>query len=251
MPVIVNIDMTMEETEDYQTFEERIHYRFRDRAILEHALCHSSYVNEQTDQDLEDNERLEFLGDAVLNLVIGHILMHRYPELHEGDLSRMRSNLVNERQLAGIAKSINLGPIIKLGKGEHQTCGREKNSILSDVFEAIIAAVYLDGGFDAAFSFISTQFHGYIENSDSPAMNHDSKSKLQEYSQNHLKAMPRYKVVHESGPDHDKTFEVLLTINEIEAYGTGKSKKAAEQDAATNALNALQDTDYPPENSEE
>jgi ribonuclease III len=229
----------MDECDDSIAFEDRIQYHFKDGSILEKALRHSSYVNEQTDAQLEDNERLEFLGDAVLNLVIGHMLMEKYPELHEGDLSRMRSNLVNETHLAQIARQIGMGPEIKLGKGEDLTNGREKNSILSDVFEALIAAVYVDGGFNVAFEFIREKFTDYIESSDSPAMNLDSKSKLQELSQIHLKAMPRYRVVHESGPDHDKTFKVLLTINEIETYGTGKSKKSAEQDAAGNALDSL------------
>ena len=229
----------MDDIEDSIGLEDRINYRFRDKSLLEKAFRHSSYVNEQTDADLEDNERLEFLGDAVLNLVIGHLLMEKHPELHEGDLSRMRSNLVNETHLAQLSRHMMLGPEIKLGKGEDLTNGREKNSILSDVFEALIAAVYLDGGFDRVFTFIREKFSGYIDSSDSPAMNLDSKSRLQELSQVHLKAMPRYKVVHESGPDHDKTFKVLLTINDIESYGTGKSKKAAEQDAAANALDSL------------
>ncbi|GAB6097125.1 ribonuclease III [Desulfatiferula olefinivorans] len=231
---------------DNRDFETTINYRFRDPSILEQALRHSSYVNEQSDPDLKDNERLEFLGDAVLNLVIGHLLMRRYPELHEGDLSRMRSNLVNETQLAELARDIKLGPEIKLGKGEDLTNGREKNSILSDVFEALIAAVFLDSGFDRAYRFIEDTFVDLIDSSDTPSINHDAKSRLQEFSQVHLKAMPRYKVIHESGPDHDKTFQVLLTINDLSTCGTGKSKKAAEQDAAANALSVLQtDSDLP------
>jgi ribonuclease-3 len=181
----------MNDYDDSTALEDRIHYRFKDRSILEKALRHSSYVNEQTDVQLEDNERLEFLGDAVLNLVIGHMLMEKHPGLHEGDLSRMRSNLVNETHLAQISRQMEMGPEIKLGKGEDLTHGREKNSILSDVFEALIAAVYLDGGFDVAFAFIREKFSGYIERSDSPAMNLDSKSRLQELSQVHLKAMPQ------------------------------------------------------------
>ena len=224
---------------DLNEFQSKIGYTFKNRHLLEQALTHSSYANEKHMKKHSDNERLEFLGDAVLNLVIGHLLMEKHPDLHEGDLSRMRSNLVNETHLAQISRHMLLGPEIKLGKGEDLTNGREKNSILSDVFEALIAAVYLDGGFDVVFGFIRENFSGYIEASDSPAMNLDSKSRLQELSQVHLKAMPRYKVVHESGPDHDKTFKVLLTINDIESYGTGKSKKSAEQDAAANALDSL------------
>lgn len=224
---------------NYTEFEGVIGYRFKDPALLDQALRHSSYVNEQPNPAMKDNERLEFLGDAVLNLVIGHLLMRKYPDLHEGDLSRMRSNLVNETQLAQLARAMEVGPEIKLGKGEDLTNGREKNSILSDVFEALIASVYLDGGFVKVFEFLEDKFSGLIEDSDNPAINHDAKSRLQEISQVHLKAMPRYRVVHESGPDHDKTFKVLLTINELETYGTGKSKKAAEQDAAGNALESI------------
>jgi ribonuclease III len=230
----------MTDISDALTFEDTIHYHFNDKNVLEQALRHSSYVNEQGDSSLQDNERLEFLGDAVLNLVVGHLLMKRYPDIHEGDLSRMRSNLVNETHLAQIARSINMGSEIKLGKGEDQTNGREKNSILSDVLEALIAAVYLDGGFEVVFSFVEEKFGPYIKQSDSPALDHDAKSRLQEFSQVHLKAMPRYRVVHESGPDHDKTFKVLLTINDLETFGTGKSKKSAEQNAAGNALETLQ-----------
>jgi ribonuclease III len=233
------MSVIMESREDNTEFEERINYRFKNRALLDQALRHSSFVNEQLDEELEDNERLEFLGDAVLNLVIGHILMEKHPSINEGDLSRMRSNLVNETHLAQIAREMSMGPEIKLGKGEDLTNGREKNSILADVLEAMIAAVYLDGGFDTVFNFIREKFADYIEHSDSPTMNFDSKSRLQEFSQVHLKAMPRYRVVNESGPDHDKTFKVLLTINDFESCGTGKSKKSAEQDAAGNALETL------------
>lgn len=229
----------MNNSSDFSEIEKKIRYTFKDRSILDNALRHSSYVNEQQDQDLADNERLEFLGDAVLNLVVGDILMKNYPELHEGDLSRMRSNLVNETCLADLAREAELGRFIKLGKGESQTQGHDKNSILSDVFEAIIAAVYMDGGFDAAFSLIEQQFEGLVNTVDNPAINQDSKSLLQEYSQVHLKVIPRYKVVEESGPDHDKTFRVRLNTKDIEAYGTGKSKKTAEQDAARIALEML------------
>lgn len=231
----------MEENDTYSKFERTIDYKFKDREILDKALRHSSYVNEQQDDDLEDNERLEFLGDAVLNLIIGDLLMHRFDQLNEGDLSRMRSSLVNETQLAQLARSVNLGGVIKLGKGEEQTNGREKNSILSDVFEAVVAAVYVDGGFDRAFSFVEKLFSTRIEKSNNPSLNHDYKSRLQELSQVRFRAMPRYSVVHESGPDHDKRFKVQLVINDHTFSGSGKSKKAAEQNAAGEALNELAD----------
>ncbi len=229
----------MIESDNFSEFERTLRFTFNDQSTLDLALRHSSYVNEQQGANLDDNERLEFLGDAVLNLVIGDILMARFPELREGDLSRMRSSLVNETQLAHIARDINLGAVIKLGKGEEQTNGREKNSILSDVLEAVIAAVYIDGGFEAAFKVIETLFAARIKTSDNPSLNLDHKSKLQEISQIKFKAMPRYKVVHESGPDHDKTFKIQLTVHEVIVHGTGKSKKSAEQNAAGKALTEL------------
>lgn len=223
----------------YQELETTLNYKFDNLFKLDIALRHSSYVNEQPGGDIEDNERLEFLGDAVLNLVIGDILMTQFPELKEGDLSRMRSGLVNETQLAAIARSINLGPCIKLGKGEEMTNGREKNSILSDVLEAVIAAVYLDGGFDSAFKVVKMLFTENLSQPETTVIQSDYKSRLQELSQTRYKIMPRYKVVEESGPDHDKTFKVKLTLNQTTVHGTGKSKKAAEQDAAGKALTEL------------
>jgi ribonuclease III len=227
------------EVNEHTEIEQNLNYRFNAKSLLEEALRHSSFVNEQADPDLRDNERLEFLGDAVLNLIIGHILMQRYPELKEGDLSRTRANLVNESQLAKIARSIDLGSYIRLGKGEIQTKGSDKNSILADTFEAIIAAIYLDGGFDAAFRIIETNFLPLL-NSHHPASNHhDYKSMLQELAQEQQGAIPQYTVIREEGPDHDKTFWIALNVFDIEAQGSGKSKKTAEQDAARQAIEIL------------
>lgn len=231
----------MTHIEDLLQLEANLNYTFGDQSFLSTALMHSSYVNEQGDAILEDNERLEFLGDAVLNLVVGDALMHNFPELNEGNLSRMRSNLVNETQLAEIARQLDLGLFIRLGKGESQTNGRDKNSILSDVLEAVIAAVYLDGGFDAAYRLISRHFKPLLSGVRPSRLNSDSKSLLQEYSQVHLKEIPRYRVVSEMGPDHDKTFQVCLKTRDIETMGYGKSKKAAEQDAARIALDLLKE----------
>ena len=228
----------MEVTEPTE-IEQNLHYRFNAKSLLEEALRHSSFVNEQADPDLRDNERLEFLGDAVLNLIIGHILMQRYPELKEGDLSRTRANLVNESQLAKIARSIDLGSYIRLGKGEVQTKGSEKNSILADTFEAIIAAIYLDGGFDAAFKIIEANFLPFLNRHHPADDHHDYKSKLQELAQEQQGTIPQYTVIREEGPDHDKTFWITLKVFDIEAQGSGKSKKMAEQDAARQALEIL------------
>ena len=217
----------------------KLNYKFKNKDLLSESLRHSSFVNEQLDTDLQDNERLEFLGDAVLNLVVGHILMQRYPDLKEGDLSRMRANLVNESQLASIARGINLGSYIQLGKGEIQSEGWDKQSILANTFEAVIAAVYMDGGFDAVFKIIDGHFSFLISSVATPTANHDFKSQIQELVQMEYRSIPIYKVVHESGPDHDKTFRVQLEVGEVQVEGIGKSKKAAEQDAARKGLDIL------------
>ena len=231
------------EAKDSSGVEHYLQYEFSNKDLLQEALRHSSYVNELAHQNLQDNERLEFLGDAVLNLIVGHILMRRYPEVKEGELSRRRANLVNESQLAKMAHSFELGAYILLGKGEIQTHGREKNSILADTYEALVAAVYLDGGFDAAFRFLETKFLPLMDRLDSAANNYDYKSQLQEMVQINHGAMPDYKIVREDGPDHDKTFWVELKVLDLETRGTGKNKKAAEQEAARKAMEILKAND--------
>ncbi len=220
-------------------FEQKILYKFNEINILEEAFSHSSFVNEQDDANIKDNERLEFLGDAVLNLVVGHILMQRYPDLNEGDLSRMRAGLVNESQLATIARAIDLGSFLRLGRGEIQTNGCEKNSILADTFEAVIAAVYIDGGFDEAFKMIESHFSDLLNSIAASLDNHDYKSRIQELVQESHKIIPQYRVLQEIGPDHDKTFKVQLEVCEVKTEGIGKSKKMAEQDAARKGLEIL------------
>jgi len=227
------------DTDNPINIEQKLGYHFHSKDLLDEALRHSSYVNEQPDSDLRDNERFEFLGDAVLNLIIGHILMERYPHLKEGDLSRIRANLVNETQLAMMARSINLGVCLQLGKGEMQTNGMEKNSILAGAFEALMAAVYLDGGFEVAFKTIENNFVPFIEQIPSTIDNSDYKSRLQEWVQEKHGDIPNYQIVHEEGPDHNKTFWVSVKVFDIETEGTGKSKKTAEQDAARKALEIL------------
>ena len=219
--------------------QRKLLYEFENANLLAEALRHSSFVNEQADIGMRDNERLEFLGDAVLNLVIGDMLMQRYPDSEEGDLSRMRANLVNETQLAAIARSLNFGSYLQLGKGEIQTNGREKNSILADTLEAVMAAIYLDGGFEAAFNVIDRHFSPLISAGATPMVSYDYKSQVQEFVQVTQQEMPLYTVIHESGPDHDKTFQVRLQLQQLEAEGVGKSKKMAEQDAARKALELL------------
>jgi ribonuclease III len=217
----------------------RLGYPFNDPDQLVSALCHSSYVNEQPQPSMTSNERLEFLGDAVLNLAISHLLMHHFPDLAEGDLSRNRAFLVNETRLAAIAREIGIGPHLLLGKGEELTDGRDKNSILADAVEAIIAAIYLDGGFDAAFAFVERQFKERLQKANRSRYATDYKSRLQERVQSLYHQVPRYQVVASRGPDHDKTFTVRMAVAGICAEGDGKSKKMAEQEAARAGLELL------------
>ncbi len=224
---------------DFSKLEKKLGYKFRDKHYIFEAFCHRSFVNEQFDPSLKDNERIEFLGDAVLNLVIGHMLMQYYPDLKEGSLSRLRSNLVNESQFAGVSRALDLGSYIQLGKGEFQSDGWKKKSILADTFEAVIAAVYLDGGFDAAFNVIEKHFSSLLCNITDSDANNDYKSLLQELVQGTDRTTPRYTVIQESGPDHDKTFRVQLNVLKLLTEGAGKTKKRAEQDAAKKALELL------------
>ena len=236
---------------DLEQLQHTLGHRFVHLDLLQEALRHSSYVNEQPDSGLRDNERMEFLGDAVLNLIIGHLLMESYPELHEGDLSRIRANLVNESQLAELARTLELGRYILLGKGEAQTQGHEKNSILANTFEALCAAIYLDKGFDAAYIILQRLFADLLQDTRILSAGQDFKSRLQEAVQVTIKAIPTYQVVEEIGPDHDKTFRVTMTVGDLTSEGLGKSKKMAEQDAARQALKQIEENEQPDENSGE
>lgn len=230
----------MENSKDCRELQETLNYRFSNLNLLEEALRHSSYVNEQPGSTLRDNERLEFLGDAVLNLVIGHLLMQSFPQLLEGDLSRIRANMVNETQLAEIARGIDLGSYLQLGKGELQNNGRDKSSLLANAFEAVMAAVFLDNGLDAAAAVIQHHFNDLVAAAPSSVIGQDYKSRLQEEVQSTFREIPQYRVIDESGPDHDKIFTVSMSAGKIQTQGTGKSKKSAEQDAARNGLDLLE-----------
>ena len=223
----------------HENLERALGYRFNNAGQLTDALRHSSFVNEQPQPSITSNERLEFLGDAVLNLAISQLLMERNPDLTEGELSRIRAQLVNETELAAIAREIGLGPHLLLGKGEALTDGREKNSILADATEAVIAAIYVDGGFDAAFGFVENQYRERLSSDNRSRYETDYKSMLQERVQSIHHEVPRYEVVQEIGPDHDKTFRVQMTVAGIAAEGDGKSKKMAEQEAARAGLDLL------------
>jgi ribonuclease III len=224
-----------------QEFQETLGYHFKDPRLLIQALVHRSFIHENTHLDLKDNETLEFLGDAVLGLTISHLLLTRFPQYNEGDLSRLRSSIVNERELSVYATRLKLGDFLFLGKGEELTGGRQKPSLLADSLEALLGAVYLDGGLEAAIRVVRDLFHAYIDimEADFPlkSIDKDYKTQLQELTQARFKATPVYYLESEEGPDHDKTFYMNVTLDgEVLARGAGKSKKEAQQEAAQQAL---------------
>lgn len=201
------------------------------------ALTHKSYCNEHKDEPREDNERLEYLGDAVVDLAVGQRLMERFPRANEGELSKLRALIVNEEGLARVARSMGLGELLLLGRGEDLTGGREKNSVLADALEAVIGSLYLGNGMNGVLAFIDVFFKDAFDGVAEGRQGRDNKSLLQEATQQRLKASPRYRVVNESGPEHEKIFEVEVSINgELYARSTGRSKKEAEQAAAEKTL---------------
>ncbi len=235
------LEKKKEADNDLGILEDNMEYKFKNRSFLNNALCHRSYLNENQDSCDSDNERLEFLGDAVLGLCIAQLLMEKSPSKKEGDLSKLRATLVSEPALAKMARAIDLGRFIRLGKGEAISRGYDKNSILSDAFEAVIAAVYLDGGYEQVCGLIRYLFNEIIDDMVSNEKTIDYKSRLQEYAQERGVTTPCYVVVKETGPDHDKTFEMCLNLFGLESRGFGKTKKAAEQDTAKKILKKLKD----------
>jgi ribonuclease-3 len=222
---------------NFPALYDKLGYTFQQPALLEQALRHASFVNEQGDPRLPDNERLEFLGDAVLDLAISHLLMELYPEAEEGFLSKYRAMIVDETGLHEVAMSLDLGDHLLLGKGEEQSSGRSKPSILADTTEALIGALYLDAGFEGAMQLIRRWFQPLLEKVDAGETVCDFKSALQEYTQRVYKELPRYLMIEEAGPAHDRTFKVALVLRgEIFSQAEGKSKKEAEQKAARKAL---------------
>ena len=226
--------------DDLDELSIRLEYTFKQPELLAQAFRHASYVNERVDSGLKDNERLEFLGDAVLDLAISHILMELFKEENEGNLSKYRASVVNERGLCHVAKGLRLGDYLLLGKGEDLTHGREKPSILANTMEAFLGALYLDAGFDRTKEIIHRLFIPLLGKIDSGKVVDDFKSLLQEYTQEIYKTRPEYHLVDESGPAHSRTFRIALRLNgEIKAEGEGKSKKEAEQNAAREAFFCL------------
>lgn len=229
--------------------ENNLNYKFRNRALLKNALTHKSYANEKRLEASDHNERLEFLGDAVLELVVSHLLMENYSDSPEGELSKLRASLVNEKTLAKVAREHELGKYLYLGKGEEMGQGREKPSLLSDAVEAVLGAVYLDRGFGKAYRVIRRIALELFEQVGTEGFYKDYKTLLQEKAQTLFRTVPKYKLVEETGPDHDKTFTVNLMIKgDVLGVGKGKSKKGAEQNAAKEALGAIEKT--APQNSE-
>ncbi len=220
--------------------EQRIGVRFSDPELLERALTHKSYANEN--RVPYHNERMEFLGDSVLNLIVSEYLMNACPASTEGDLSRLRAAVVSEPALAGIARTLGLGAYILLGRGEEQTGGRDKDSLLADGLEALIASIYLDAGKDEAQAFVLRFFEELIKKTCSSRSTLDYKTEIQELCQERLKQLPEYRIVSETGPDHQKQFAVEVWIKGgLAGRGMGKSKKEAEQRAAKEALEKLTD----------
>ncbi len=215
-------------------------YHFRQRALLEEALTHRSH---ERPEPAANNERLEFLGDAVLGLIVSEYLAETFPELAEGELSQIRARLVGRVTLADASRRLGLGQMLRLGRGEERTKGRDKVSLLANALEAVIGAVYVDGGMAAARTFtlqaLETQLKT-LHQEDVATFRQDYKSQLQEWCQRHVQVLPVYKVIDESGPDHQKAFEVTVEIEQqCQGSGKGHSKKIAEQEAAKQALEQL------------
>ena len=222
---------------DISRFEQMIGYTFRDKQLLIQAFTHSSFVNEQKINKHPDYERLEFLGDAVLEMISSAYLFRKFPDKKEGQMSKMRASLVCEGALAYDAEQLSLKDYIQLGKGEEATGGRNKESIIADVMEAVIGALFLDGGIEESKRFIDSYV---LTNIEAVQIFVDSKSVLQEMAQGENLGDIRYEICGESGPEHDKIFEVRVYVGDkILGEGTGKTKKAAEQQAAYQAVLAL------------
>lgn len=222
---------------DFSKFEEKLGIAFINKAILRQAFTHRSYINENRSSGLEHNERLEFLGDAVLELVTTDYLYQKYKDMDEGDLTSLRSALVNADTCAAVAQRLGVNDFLLLSKGETKDTGRARQFILANTLEAIIGAIYVDQGYDAAKDFILTHITPLTEEIVQKGTWIDAKSLFQEKAQEHTGVTPTYKTVRESGPDHDKHFTVGVFLgNESYGEGEGKSKQDAEQAAARHAL---------------
>lgn len=222
---------------NFEVFEQSVQIDFKNKDLLKQAFTHRSYLNEHRTQGIDHNERLEFLGDAVLELVVTHFLYEKFPDKDEGNLTAYRSALVNTNTLSEAATKLGMNAFLLLSKGEAKDTGRARQFILANTFEAFIGALYLDQGYDAAKEFISKNIFELIDDIVEHKKFIDSKSKFQELAQEHTGITPAYKLIKEIGPDHNKIFQIGVLIGEDEiAQGEGKSKQEAEQQAAEKAL---------------
>ena len=227
--------------DEFDDLQVRIGYRFRDRGLLEHALTHKSRAAEDASGGVADNESLEFLGDAVLGLVVADALFHQYPDYDEGQKSKVKAAVVSTQSLARHAEQLRLGEHLILGRGEEKTGGRFKQALLADGYEALIAAIYLDGGLEAAETFLRRELKDALDEGSAQSFVRDHKSALQERLQALGRPLPEYRVSGEAGPDHRKTFSVEVVVNgEVLGTATGRAKKEAEQEAARLALTKLE-----------
>jgi len=225
----------------FDTLEARIGYRFRDRGLLEHALTHKSKAHEDPSGGVTDNESLEFLGDAVLGLIVSEALFRAFPTYSEGQKSKIKANLVSTTSLAEMAELMQLGDQMILGRGEEKTGGRQKQALLADTCEALIAAIYLDGGLEPTRQFLLREFATHIDEARQPEyFGRDHKSRLQERLQSLGRPLPSYRIASELGPDHRKLFYVEVLVGaEVLAQGAGRTKKEAEQEGARLALQEI------------
>ncbi len=215
-------------------------YTFRNGNLLRLALTHTSYANEQHQTHLQSNQRLEFLGDSVLSLVISDYIYHKFPKMPEGELTKVRASVVCEQTLAKCAAKLRLGDMLFLGRGEVLSGGRTRESILADAFEAVLAAIYLDAGMDQARKFVLRHLQPYITPHLVDELNTDYKTELQELVQQTQGHTIRYEIRKESGPDHDKVYEIEVLVDDrVYGRGTGRSKKRAEQNAAREAVRRI------------
>ena len=220
--------------------EKSLFHNFRNITLLETALTHRSYVNENPQLAAADNERYEFLGDAVLGVCISDLLIKKYSDFSEGTLSKIRAAIVNEKPLAELARNLEIGNCLLLGKGEEISGGRSKDSLLANAFEAVIAAIYLDAGFAKTKSILKKLMGPFLNDDSMHSQYFDYKTALQEFCQKKYKAAPVYKIVDSCGPDHAKTFEVEVSVaGKVIHAGSGKSKKEAEKQAAKKAWQEL------------
>jgi ribonuclease III len=229
--------LTDDRLKELEILQEKINYRFKDISLLNQSLTHKSYVNENMSEKLQDNERLEFLGDAILSLVVSDYSISKFLDYSEGELTRIRAAVVSEVNLSLIAREMEIGRFLLLGKGEDMTGGRDKSSLLANAFEAVIAAIFLDSGYRETFYVLIDILNDKINKVADYELHRDFKSDLQEFIQNKQYSIPQYRVSAEFGPPHEKVFDVEVVIDgTVYGIGRGRTKKEAEQSAAQKVL---------------